>query len=131
MGTTFQSIFELANGIAQLLLIPILTLLMFYSSKKRKENAEAKMKELEVETKKMEIVSAYANEWKELYEESEKKVEQKDAKIDQLYAQIERMRQEQRNTTEENGTLKLQLQAAEFRKCDRQGCKDRLPPSDY
>ena len=118
-------------GIVQALCIPILTLLLFYSSKKRKENAGAKIKEMEAETKKMEIVSAYAGEWKELYEESENVIAQKDAKIDSMYELLEKMRQEQRKTIEEDGTLKLHLQAAEFRKCDRQGCKDRQPPSDY
>lgn len=131
METTFREIFDLIVGIVQALCIPVLTLLLFYSSKKRKENAEAKIKELEAETDKLEVVSAYANEWKELYEESEKVIELKDAKIDSLYELLERMRQEQWKTTQENGTLKLQLQAAEFRKCDRRGCKERQPPSDY
>lgn len=107
---------------------PILTLLLgtflFYESKKRKAAAEAKKAEEE-------NITAYAAEWKELYEKKEMRVEQLDAKIDSLYAQIDEYRVRVRALTEKNTELVIKNSALEFRKCNKHGCPDREPPSEF
>ncbi|WP_299222161.1 hypothetical protein [uncultured Alistipes sp.] len=131
MDANTLEIFDRILGLVQALCLPVLTALLFYSARKRKENAEAEIKELEADAKQVENISGFASEWRELYEKAEQKLEQKDAKIDRLYLEKEKDRQRMRQLTEENSDLKLKLQAAEFRKCDKRGCADREPPSGY
>ncbi|WP_295990474.1 hypothetical protein [uncultured Alistipes sp.] len=131
MDANTLEIFDRILGLVQALCVPVLVALLFYSTRKRKEVAEAEIKELEADAKQVENISGFASEWRELYEKAEQKLEQKDAKIDRLYLEKEKDRQRMRQLTEENSDLKLKLQAAEFRKCDKRGCADREPPSGY
>lgn len=131
MDANTLEIFDRILGLVQALCVPVLVALLFYSTRKRKEVAEAEIKELEADAKQVENISGFASEWEKLYEKAEQKLEQKDAKIDRLYLEKEKDRQRMRQLTEENSDLKLKLQAAEFRKCDKRGCADREPPSGY
>ena len=54
-----------------------------------------------------------------------------DAKIDHLYAEITKYRDAIRELSEKNSELAVQNQALEFRKCNKHGCADRVPPSEY
>lgn len=61
----------------------------------------------------------------------EKRVVELDAKIDHLYAEITKYRDAIRELSEKNSELAVQNQALEFRKCNKHGCADRVPPSEY
>jgi regulator of replication initiation timing len=60
-----------------------------------------------------------------------KRVVELDAKIDHLYAEITKYRDAIRELSEKNSELAVQNQALEFRKCNKHGCADRVPPSEY
>ena len=97
---------------------------MFYESRKRKAAAEAKKAEAD-------NITQYADEWKGLYEKKEKRVGELDTKIDTLYAKIEELRQRIRELTEKNTELIIRNSALDFRKCNKHGCPDREPPSEF
>ena len=54
-----------------------------------------------------------------------------DAKLTNLYAEITKYRDAIRELSEKNSELAVQNQALEFRKCNKHGCADRVPPSEY
>lgn len=76
-------------------------------------------------------ITAYASEWKELYEKKEKKVIEQDAKIDQLYAEKNEDRQRIRELMEKNTQLEIENIKLASRKCNVPGCGKRQPPSDF
>ena len=119
-----SQIVAMIGGIVATILLPLIGAFQFYDSKKRKEAAAAKKAEAE-------NITQYAAEWKELYEKKEKRVVELDAKIDHLYAEITKYRDAIRELSEKNSELAVQNQALEFRKCNKHGCADRVPPSEY
>ena len=64
-------------------------------------------------------------------EEGKAKLSNWTAKIDHLYAEITKYRDAIRELSEKNSELAVQNQALEFRKCNKHGCADRVPPSEY
>lgn len=109
--------------IGSLITLVILPLLLI-KSKAKKADAEAEKTEAD-------NITAYAAEWKELYEKKEMRVAELDAKIDHLYTEITKYRDTIRELSEKNSELAVQNQALEFRKCNKHGCADRIPPSEY
>ena len=80
-----STIIQVVGSLITLVILPLLLL----RSKKKQADAEAEKTEAD-------NITAYAAEWKELYEKKEKRVV-----------------------------------ALEFRKCNKHGCADRVPPSEY
>ena len=99
-------------------------MLLFYDSKKRSEAAKAKLAEAEARKAEQDNIVGFAEEWKELYEK-------KELKVTELEAQVDEDRKRIRELTEKNMQLTLELQKAEFLKCEVKGCKDRQPPTGY
>ena len=62
-----KEIVDLISKIVTIIIVPLLGIFLFYSSKKRKETAAAVKAEAD-------NTSQYAAEWKELYEKKEAKV---------------------------------------------------------
>lgn len=116
--------------ISSLITLVILPLLLI-KSKAKKADAEAEKADAEAEKTEADNITAYAAEWKELYEKKEKRVAELDAKIDHLYTEITKYRDTIRELSEKNSELAVQNQALEFRKCNKHGCADRIPPSEY
>lgn len=61
----------------------------------------------------------------------EKRLAERDAKIDRIYAEL---RNEQKARLDEihlRHETELKFAEAEVKKCNRRGCGDRIPPSDY
>lgn len=117
---------EISNIIQMLgsaITLVVLPLLLLRSKKKQAD--------IEVEKAEADNITAYAAEWKELYEKKEKRVMELDAKIDSLYTELGRYRDHIKELTERNSDLVVKNQALEFRKCNRHGCADRTPPSEY
>ena len=115
-----STIIQVVGSLITLVILPLLLL----RRKKKKADAEAEKTEAD-------NITAYAAEWKELYEKKEKRVVELDAKIDHLYAEITKYRDAIRELSEKNSELAVQNQALEFRKCNKHGCADRVPPSEY
>lgn len=122
---------ELIGNIVNLIALPLIGSLMFYSIKKRQAESEAQKAEAEARKSEADNITSYATEWKELYEKKEQKVQELDAKIDKLYQEKEGDRQKIRELNEQNSSLKLQIQSLTFKKCEVKGCGKREPQSGF
>ena len=120
----FQTVVTIISSLVSSVALPVLGVFLFYDSKKRKANAEARRAELD-------NLTVYADEWKALYEQRDKRVDELNAKIDQLYKEKEDDRQRIRELQEKNTTLALEITSLRIKECQVKGCKNRVPPSDY
>ena len=119
-----SEIFNLLGGAVTSVVLPLLGVLLFYDSRKRSEAAKAKLAEAEARKAEQDNITSYAAEWKELYEKNENQMAE-------LKSQADEDRKRIRELTEKNMQLTLELQKAEFLKCEVKGCKDRQPPTGY
>lgn len=131
MIEALSEIISLIGGAVTSIGIPLIGLFMFHDSKKRSESAKAKLAEAEALKAEQDNVASFAEEWKALYEQRDKRVDELNAKIDQLYLEKETDRQRIRELQEKCQQFSLDLQAAKFLKCEVKGCKDRQPPTGY
>ena len=131
MIEALSEIISLIGGAVTSIGIPLIGLFMFHDSKKRSESAKAKLAEAEALKAEQDNVASFAEEWKDLYEQRDKRVDELNAKIDQLYLEKETDRQRIRELQEKCQQFSLDLQAAKFLKCEVKGCKDRQPPTGY
>lgn len=99
------------------------SVIWFYSAKKRTANAEATKAEADA-------ISMYAQEWRELYEQRDKDVENLNAKIDALYNDMNELRKQLWDMREKYSAALTEKRSAEFFKCLRHGCEDRIPPNE-
>ena len=131
MIEALSEIISLIGGAVTSIGIPLIGLFMFHDSKKRSESAKAKLAEAEARKAEQDNIVGFAEEWKALYEQRDKRVDELNAKIDQLYQDKETDRQRIRELQEKCQQFSLDLQAAKFLKCEVKGCKDRQPPTGY
>lgn len=124
MIEALSEIISLIGGAVTSIGIPLIGLFMFHDSKKRSEAAKAKLAEAEARKAEQDNITSYAAEWKELYEKNEHQMAE-------LKTQADEDRKRIRELTEKNMQLTLELQKAEFLKCEVKGCKDRQPPTGY
>lgn len=117
---TFSTVIQIVGSLITLVVLPVLLI----KSKRKKAEAEA---EKEV----TDNITSYAEQWKELYEKKEQRVTELDAKIDTLYDEISELRHAITEREARISELTLKNQALEFRKCNKHGCPDREPPSEY
>lgn len=122
--TTLSRLSNVIGGFVTTVLIPVAGYWGYREYNKRKAGAEAKKAEAD-------NITQYAAEWKELYEKKEQRVGELDTKIDALYDKIDEYRKRVREQTEKNTELVIKNSALEFRKCNKHGCSDREPPSDF
>lgn len=104
--------------------LPLIGIFQYRDIKKRKLSAEASKAEAE-------NITMYAEEWKELYEKKEKRVTELNNKIDSLYIKIDELRKTIYDLTAKNTELMVKNNALDFRKCNKHGCPDREPPSEF
>lgn len=119
-----KDLFDLIGGAVSTVILPLLGVLLFHDQKKRKEEAAARKAEAD-------NITAYAAEWKELYEKKEAKVHELDAKIDQMYIEKNEDREKIREMQERCTSLELENLKLKFMKCEVRGCDKRQPPSGY
>lgn len=131
MMEELNELFNITGGIVTTILLPLFGVFMFYDSKKRKMDAEARKAAEEARKAEADNITSYAAEWKELYEKKEHRVVELDSKIDQLYAEKNEDRQRIRELIEKNTTLEIEKIKLEAKRCDVRGCSGREPPSDY
>lgn len=104
--------------------IALLTLVLFFDSRRRTEKANALKAEAEAEARKEDNITSYAVEWKHLYEKKEERVVALEKQAEDDRARIRKLQ-------EENTRLSLELQQANFLKCEVHKCSDRKPPTGY
>lgn len=129
-----EQLFRIINALGSLLTgggLGVLSYLFFFDSKKRTENAKAKQEEAAARKMEEESLSLRASEWRKLYEEAGDECKELNAKIDKLYDIIEEGRERIRELQEKNMQLSLELQKAQFMKCEVKGCEKRQPPTGY
>ena len=129
-----EQLFRIINALGSLLTgggLGVLSYLFFFDSKKRTENAKAKQEEAAARKMEEESLSLRASEWRKLYEEAGDECKELNAKIDKLYDIIEEGRERIRELQEKNMQLSLELQKAQFLKCEVKGCEKRQPPPGY
>lgn len=131
MIETLSNIISLVGGAVTSIGIPLIGLFMFHDSRKRTEAAKAKQTEAEARRVEEENITTRAEEWRKLYEEESEERKKRDEKIDALYVEKEQDREHIRELKEKNMQLSLELQKAQFLKCEVKGCKDREPPTGY
>lgn len=128
---TLQDIITLLGGAVTSIAVPLIGIFIYRESKKRTEAAKAKLAEAEARKAELDNIASFAEEWKQLYEQRDKRVDELNAKIDRLYQDKEDDRKRIRELQEKNQQLTLDIQAANFKKCEVKGCKDRQPPTGY
>lgn len=129
-----EEILRIINALGSLLTgggLGVLTFLFFFDSRKRTEAAKAKQAEAEAKKTEEDNITSYAEEWKALYEQRDKRVDELNVKIDLLYQEKEDDRKRIRELQEKNTELSLELQKANFMKCEVKGCDKRQPPTGY
>lgn len=126
-----DQLLRMVNAVGSMLTgggLGLLSYLIFFDSKKRGEVAKAKQAEAESKAAEIDNINTYAKEWKELYEQRDKRVDELNKKIDSLYATIDDDRQRIRELTEENTNLRLD--GVTYR-CEKLECSLRIPPNAY
>ena len=131
MMEQLSEIVSLVGGIVTSVALPLLGVFMYYDSKKRTEAAKAKQAEAQARAAEEANITSYAEEWKALYEQRDKRVDELNAKIDALYLEKEEDRKTIRDLREKNMHQSLELQKAEFLRCEVKGCANRQPPTGY
>ena len=117
MEKTIQFVCSIVSGVA----LPLLGIFLFYDSKKRGEAAKASKAEEE-------NITAYAAQWRQLYEEKVKHEEELNIKIDELYSQLNEQRDELASLKKEIAELVIKSQYLDSQKCTVFGCPNRQPP---
>lgn len=118
---TAETIQLIQTGINILCASGVISTLLYYNSRKRKEAAIASQEENKT-------ISSYADEWKALYERSNDSVVNLNSKVDELYEEINQYRITIRNLRDEKNDLKLALHEAQWNRCIKDGCQLRTPP---
>lgn len=129
-----EQLLRLINAMGSLLTgggLGLLSYLFFFDSKKRTESAKAKQAEAEARKIEEENITTRAAEWRKLYEEAHDECKELNAKIDQLYLEKEDDRKRIRELQEKNTAQSLDLQKADFLRCEVKGCANRQPPTGY
>lgn len=127
-----MEIITILKDYLNILVLPILGIFLFYSSKKRAEAAKAAKEESAAQAADAAVRSGYAGEWKELYERKEIKVEQLEGRLDTLENKLEEKRSEIRDLKEQIFKKDLNIQRLQYEieivRCDIQDCSKRKPP---
>lgn len=131
MMESLSDIISMIGGIVTSIALPLLGVFIFYDSKKRSEAAKAKQAEAAARKSEEEYLSIRAGEWRKLYDEVSEDNKKLNDKIDSLYVTIEDDRKRIRELQEKNMQLSLELQKANFMKCEVKGCEKRQPPTGY
>ncbi len=92
---------------------------------------ERRSKDLDNETKKLEVEAKQSEEWRKLYEQEREEVKERDAKIDSLYEEIKMLRNEKAQLIVTNTEIEVRCTKAELLQCKRPGCGEREPQTGY
>lgn len=95
----------------------LVSLLLFYNSKKRKSAAEALGAELSNELTEVDRLEA--------------RLRQRDDKVDALYQELRKEQAEKQAIIIASNKTTIELEVLKVKRCDTRGCLQRHPPSEY
>lgn len=64
-------------------------------------------------------------------EGSDRRTKERDVKVDSIYGELRKEQAEKLDIIRQKHELELRLKEAEIKKCEKRGCGERTPPSDY
>lgn len=109
------------NAIVAVLGGTAISVFLFYTAKRREAIATAEQQEAVAE-------KSFAVEWQHLYELKEHKVGELDKKVDELRKEIGDYRAQTMKLEDDMHALKRELDDANYNRCIRRNCLDRIPP---
>lgn len=129
------------NGILQVIIGAVASLggfslikfLFFMKPERRKAEAEARLRELDVYKKKLDVSLTLIDTLKERIEQQDMKISELNDRVDKLYVEKHELERLNNELTRENNELRLQLVEARHNMCVRPDdeCLKRMPPRDY
>lgn len=114
--------------------ISLIKFLFFMNPEKRKAAAEADIKEVEKEERKLGVMEQLVKSLQERIEQQDQKIKELNNRMDKLYEQLHEQERENNALIRENNELKLALKEAEYNVCvrpDDECFKGRLPKRTY
>lgn len=130
ISTTLEVI---VGAVASLGGLGLIKFLFFMRPERRKAQAEARLKELDVYEKKLDVSLTLIDSLRQRIEQQDKKISELNARIDALYAEKHELEKVNNELVREANELRLQLMEAQHNVCVRPDdeCLKRMPPRDY
>lgn len=129
------------NGILQVIIGAVASLggfslikfLFFMNPEKRKAAAEADIKEVEKEERKLGVMEQLVKSLQERIEQQDQKIRELNQRVDKLYEEKHELERLNNQLTRENAMLQIKLVEAQHNLCVRPDdeCLKRMPPRDY
>lgn len=130
LGNTVNILIGVVTALGGLSLIKFL---FFMNPEKRKAAAEADIKEVEKEERKLGVMEQLVKSLQERIEQQDQKIKELNNRLDNLYEQLHEQERVNNALVRENNELRLALKEAEHNVCVRPDdeCLKRMPPRDY
>lgn len=131
MGNTVEILIGVVTALGGLSLVKFL---FFMNPEKRKAAAEADIKEVEKEERKLGVMEQLVKSLQERIEQQDQKIKELNNRLDKLYEQLHAQERVNNALVRENNELRLALKEAEHNVCvrpDDECFKGRLPKRTY
>jgi uncharacterized protein HemX len=131
MGNTVEILIGVVTALGGLSLVKFL---FFMNPEKRKAAAEADIKEVEKEERKLGVMEQLVKSLQERIEQQDQKIKELNDRLDKLYVQLHEQERVNNALVKENNELRLALKEAEHNVCvrpDDECFKGRLPKRTY
>lgn len=130
MGNITEVIISVVTALGGLSLIKFL---FFMKPEKRKAAAEADIKEVEKEERKLGVMEQLVKSLQERIEQQDQKIRELNQRVDKLYEEKHELERLNNQLTRENAMLQIKLVEAQHNLCVRPDdeCLKRMPPRDY
>lgn len=131
LGNTVNILIGVVTALGGLSLIKFL---FFMNPEKRKAAAEADIKEVEKEERKLGVMEQLVKSLQERIEQQDQKIKELNNRLDKLYEQLHAQERVNNALVKENNELRLALKEAEHNVCvrpDDECFKGRLPKRTY
>lgn len=130
LGYTVNILIGVVTALGGLSLIKFL---FFMKPEKRKAAAEADIKEVEKEERKLGVMEQLVKSLQERIEQQDQKIRELNQRVDKLYEEKHELERLNNQLTRENAMLQIKLVEAQHNLCVRPDdeCLKRMPPRDY
>lgn len=130
MGNITEVIISVVGALGGLSLVKFL---FFMNPERRKAAAEADIKEVEKEERKLGVMEQLVKSLQERIEQQDQKIRELNQRVDKLYEEKHELERLNNQLTRENAMLQIKLVEAQHNLCVRPDdeCLKRMPPRDY
>lgn len=130
MGNIPEVIISVVGALGGLSLVKFL---FFMNPERRKAAAEADIKEVEKEERKLGVMEQLVKSLQERIEQQDQKIRELNQRVDKLYEEKHELERLNNQLTRENAMLQIKLVEAQHNLCVRPDdeCLKRMPPRDY